>query len=152
MSLDVEPPDPPSLRGPQSRGTYEAIDLDEEPTDDYRHEELATALEEGAWADAFVDWAEDTFLTESEFETAREHGLFEAFDFYWEPADDEVGYQSPELQEPGDFEDPNGIADELDTLGRVVSEVLENDYLRRDENDFGFFDDESEAEADEDRS
>jgi hypothetical protein len=157
MTLDVEPPDPPSLRGPQSRGDYEAIDMDEEAIDDYRREEVAAVLEEGAWVDAFDDWAEQTYLSEPDFAAARDHGLFEALDFYWEPADDEVGYRSPDVPEDAraDFEDPGGVAAALDTLGRTVSEVLENDYLRRDENDFGFFagqggDEERDSDADAD--
>jgi hypothetical protein len=155
MSLDVEPPDPPALRGPQSRGEYDAIDMTEqEVTDDYRREEVAAVLEDGAWADAFEEWSEHTYLSAAEFETARERGLVEQFDFYWDPATDEVGYRSPTVPEwsRDAFEDPGGVAAELDALGRVVSEVLENDYLRRDENDFGFFDDGTEAGADEDRS
>jgi hypothetical protein len=52
MTLDVEVPDPPSLRRPQSRGEYEAIDMtDREPTDDHRREELEGFLREGAWQD-----------------------------------------------------------------------------------------------------
>ena len=156
MTLDVEMPEPPSLRGLQSHEAYEAIDMtDQELTDDHRREELAAVLEEGAWADAFDDWAEETYLSEAEFAAASERGLFEALDFYWDPANDEVGYRSPSVPDGvrDDFEDPDGVAEELDALGRTVSEVLENDYLRRDEDDFGFFagqsgDEERDGDAD----
>ncbi|MFB6170470.1 MAG: hypothetical protein ABEJ06_04910 [Haloarculaceae archaeon] len=152
MALDVEVPDPPSLRAPQQRGAYEAIDMtDQEPEDDYRHEELETFLREGAWQDAFEQWAEETYLTASEFETLRERELFDRFDFYWDPAADEVGYRAPTLAAEGEpaFDDPNGVEAELDTLGRIVSEVLENDYLLRDEETFGFFTEEYTGETDE---
>lgn len=151
MALDVEIPDPPSLRGPQSRGDYEAIDMtDQEPDDDYRREALETFLEEGAWQDAFGDWTGHTALSVEEFETVRDLGLIDHLDFYWDPTADEVGYRAPSLE--GDrreaFDDPDGVEAELDSLGRVVSEVLENDYLLRDDDDdeFGFFADDLEED------
>jgi hypothetical protein len=149
MVLDAEVPDPPSLRGPQSRGEYEAIDMtDQEPTDDYRREELEGVLRDGAWQDAFEEWAEHTHLTDAEFEGAVELGLIERFDLYWDPATDDVGYRAPTLngEEREAFDDPDGVDAELDSLGRVVSETLENDYLLRDENDFGFFADDYTGE------
>ncbi|MFB6080845.1 MAG: hypothetical protein ABEJ81_07600 [Haloferacaceae archaeon] len=148
MGLDVEVPDPPSLRGPQTRGAYEAIagpDEDEEVDDDYRREELATVLDEGAWADAFEEWAAYTDLTDAEFEAAVRRDVIDGFDFYWDPGTDEVGYRAPDLPEEvraAVGEDAETIETELDALGRVVSEVLENDYLRRDDETFGLFADE----------
>lgn len=149
MALDVEVPDPPSLRGPQSRGEYESIDMtDQEPTDDYRREELEDALREGAWRDAFAEWAAHTLLTDAEFATVVELGLIERFDFYWVPATDDAGYRAPTLneEEREAFGDPDGIDAELDSLGRVVSETLENDYLVRDDTEFGFFTDDYTGE------
>ena len=142
MVLDVEVPDPPSLRGPQSRGAYEAIDMtDQVPTDDYRREELEGALQEGAWQDAFEEWAAHTLLVDAEFERIVELGVIDRFDFYWDPATEEVGYRAPALngEEREAFDDPDGVDAELDSLGRVVSESLEDDYLVRDETEFGFF-------------
>lgn len=153
MVLDVEAPDPPSLRGPQPRGEYEAVDVtDEEATDDYRREELAAVLREGAWQYAFEEWAEHTLLTDAEFRTVAELGLVERFDLYWDPTTDDVGYRPPTLseEEREAFEDPSGIEAELDSLGRVVSETLENDYLLRDEEEFGFFADDYTGEDVED--
>lgn len=153
MALDVEVPDPPPLRGPQSRGEYEAIGAaDEEATDDYRREELAAVLREGAWRDAFEEWAEHTYLTEEEFRTVAELGLVERFDLRWEPATDDVGYRAPTLagEEREAFEDPSGVEEELDSLGRVLSETLENDYLLRDDDEFGFFADDYTGEDVED--
>jgi hypothetical protein len=149
MALDAEVPDPPPLHGPQSRGEYAAIDMtDRELTDDYRREELEAVLRDGAWQDAFEEWAEQAQLTSEEFGTAVELGLIERFDLYWDPSTDEVGYLAPTLtdEEREAFEDPEGVDAELDSLGRVVSETLENDYLLRDEEGFGFFDEEYTGE------
>jgi len=151
MTLDVEVPDPPALRGPQSRGEYEAIDMtDERPEDDYRREEVENFLREGAWQDAFEAWAEETFVSEAEFESVRRLGLFQRYDFYWDPATDDVGYRAPTLpadvrREFGDGE-ADGIDEELDSLGRIVTEVLENDYLLREDETFGFFEEEYKGE------
>ena len=155
MSLDVDVPEPPSLQGPQARGEYEAIDMtDAEVQDDYRRDDLASFLAAGAWADAFDEWAEQTFMTEEEFSLVLDRGLVDDFDFYWDPSNDEVGYRSPTVdgeEFPDDEEvDVNGIENELDSLGRVVSEMLENDYVLRDEEAFGFFS-EDEYLGDEER-
>ncbi|MFC7096677.1 hypothetical protein [Halobaculum marinum] len=153
MALDVDVPDPPSLHGPQPRGDYESLGTqDPDIEDDYRREAVRTALRAGAWRDAFDEWAEHTFLSVEEFETTRELGLFEAFDFYWDPAADDVGYRAPSV--PDDQRDrfpdggANGVDEELDALGRTVSEVLEVDYFDG-ENDaeFDFFAEDEERET-----
>lgn len=155
MALDVEVPDPPPLSGPQSRGAYDAIDMtDQDPEDDYRREEIETILADGAWQDAFEEWATLTYLSERDFEVVLERGLLDQFDFYWDPATDEVGYRVPPVEAgaAGAFEDdPDEIEAELDSLARVVSETLENDYLLRDDDEFGFFAEEYTGEDDEDR-
>lgn len=155
MVLDVPTPDPPSLRGPQSRGDYEAIDDEIVDTgDSYCRQEVAGLLEAGAWQDAFEEWATGAGLSTEAFAVIERLDLIEAFDLYWDPASDEVGYRAPELPDDAadeyDFGDPDGIDVALDDLGRIVSEVLENDYVLRDEDDFGFFDDEDEAYGDRD--
>ena len=152
MTLDVTVPDPPALRGPQPRGEYDGIDSPSETDDDFRREEVATILAAGAWHDAFEEWASQTSLVEAEFDLVREHDLIDDFDFYWDPASDEVGYRAPTLPNAVTVEharrdddiDPGEVDNELDTLGRVVSEMLENDYLLRDEETFGFFSDTGE--------
>ena len=146
MPLDVETPDPPRLQGPQDPGDYDAVDeLEEETGDTYRREELADLLEQGAWEDAFYEWGDQTYLTETQFQTVREAGLFEEFDFYWNPTDDDVGYRAPTLPDdltgsdgPLDRSDVEDIEEELDALGRTVSEALENDYIHRDGDEFGY--------------
>jgi len=146
MALDVQPPDPPSLTGPQSRDKYDTIDAGaDEVGDDYRREELEPILADGAWADGFEEWAASTDLVDSEFDLLVRHGLFDQLDFYWDPASDEVGYhvRSPDddAREALGSDDADDIESELDSLARIVSETLENDYLLRDENPFGFFSD-----------
>lgn len=152
MALDVSVPDPPSLSGPQPGGEYEAIDTTAEVAeDDYRREEIQQILEDGAWHDGFEEWTTHTGLTADDFESVVERGLIDKFDFYWEPATDEVGYRSPTFSESARSElgvgDVADIESELDSLGRVVSEMLENDYLLRDDETFGFFDDEASEET-----
>lgn len=150
MALDVSVPAPPSLHGPQTRGDYEAIDNEIiDFDDDSRREELEAILENGAWRDAFEEWAGVTDLSAPQFEVVQQLHMIEAIDLYWDPASDEVGYRSPSFTDDAASKfadaDPGTIESELDLLGRIVSEVLENDYLLRDEEDFRFFaDDESE--------
>ncbi|MDG5775210.1 hypothetical protein VB773_20485 [Haloarculaceae archaeon H-GB2-1] len=148
MVLDVSIPDSPSLHGPQPRGEYEAIDNPvSDPEDDYRREEIETILASGAWNDAFEEWAAQTGLTAATFEVVVEYDLIDDFDFYWDATTDEVGYQSPTIPQAArdvlDTEVVDEIESELDTLGRVVSEMLENDYLLRDDETFGFFADDT---------
>lgn len=151
MTLDVPVPDPPSLDGPQPRGDYEAIDNPvEHPGDDYRREELEEILASGAWDDAFQEWASGTSLTAADFEVVQEYDLVQDFDLYWDPQTDQVGFRSPTLPDDARSDLDSGtvseVESELDTLGRVVSEMLENDYLRRDDETFGFFaDDEADT-------
>jgi hypothetical protein len=150
MTLNVEVPDPPSLHGPQPRGDYEAIGNPvADPDDDHRREELEGILADGAWADAFEEWASDTGVTPETFDVVLEHDLIQGLDFYWDESSDEVGYQSPDVPEEAretlGGELASDLESALDDLGRVVSETLENDYLLRDDESFGFFaDDEAE--------
>ncbi|SHG80710.1 hypothetical protein [Halobaculum gomorrense] len=154
MTLDVDVSDPPSLRGPRSRGEYDAVDAGEDESgDDYRRETIQTALHDGAWGDAFAEWADSTYLSVEEFETVGRLGLFGEFDFYWDPAGDEVGYRAPSIPEADREVFPDrgadGVDEELDDLGRAISEMLESDYLRRDEEDdeSDFFAEEEERES-----
>jgi hypothetical protein len=151
MALDVETPDPPRLDDPLDPGDYEALDEPAEWTgDDYRREELAGFLRDGAWQDAFEEWSEHTQLTEAEFEAVVDLGLIPQFDFYWNPAAEDVGYRAPTLPDPlpapyddrFDTADRDAVDAELDDLGRVASEVLETDYIHRNGGEFGFFSEE----------
>lgn len=146
MTLDIEIPDPPALRGPEDPGDYDAVDEPEERTgDDTRREELAGFLEAGAWEDAVDEWADDTYLNEGEFRAVRERGLLDELDFYWNRAAADVGYRVPpvpadlsDAHEDIDADDIEDIEEALDSLARTVSEVLENDYIHRDSEEFGY--------------
>lgn len=158
MGLDVDTPDPPTLRDPQYPGDYDSVDeghLDDEVGDDARRDDLASFLENGAWEQAFGEWADHTMLGEDEFELARELDLLEALDFYWNPAAEDVGYRAPSVpprdalpegyREAFDAGDLEGIEEELEELARTVTEVLEAGYVDSDGGEFGFYDDEDEG-------
>ncbi|AGN02518.1 hypothetical protein L593_12895 [Salinarchaeum sp. Harcht-Bsk1] len=147
MTLDVEIPDPPTLHGPQDPGDYDSVEeIDAHPGEQPERDTLATALESGAWGEAFDDWCQETYLSEEQFQAVLDLGLIEGFDFYLNPSAGDVGYRSPtvpdDLPAPYDetFErsDRQDVVEALDELGRTVSEVLENDYLVRTGEEFGF--------------
>lgn len=147
MTLDVDVPDPPRLDSAEDPGDYDAVEEPETRTgEEGRREALAEFLAAGAWADAFDDWAGTTYLSEEQYEAARELGLFDALDFYWHESAGDVGYLAPaiaeNLPEPYDEQldrnDRQDIEEALDDLGRTVSEVLENDYIDRGSEEFGY--------------
>lgn len=153
MALDVEIPEPPDLDRPVDPdiGGYESVDPEEDPVgDDYRRQELAGLLDAGAWADAFEEWRASTYLTTDEYRAVVDLELIDEIDLYWNPADDDVGYRVPDVpsDRPSPYDtslDPDDrqtIEAELDSLARIVTEHLERDYLRREEEEFGFFSEE----------
>ncbi|ADJ15533.1 hypothetical protein [Halalkalicoccus jeotgali] len=136
MSLAVEIPDPPEL-GAQNPAEYD--DVDGVGVADYRREELEAFLEDGAWADAFEEWAAHTDLTEEEYAIAADLDLLGEFDFFWDDFADRVGYHAPGL--PEDWRERD-IHPELDSwsivssinaslteLGQIVSDVLKAEYV-----------------------
>ena len=137
MALDVEVPDPPSLAAGVDASDYD--DAEVVGTDDYRREELGAYLEDGAWTEAFDQWAAHTDLTAGEFAIARELDLFAEFDFFWDDFADRVGYHAPGIPEdwkergyhPGldSWGTVSSINASLTELGQVVSEVLREDYV-----------------------
>lgn len=150
MPLDVEVPDPPRLRGGQNPGDYDAVDEVADPSGDQAgRQQLADALEAGAWAEAFDDWRQETFLTEEQYRAALEVGVLEELDFTVNPSAGDVGYRAPsvsadrlqEVSEDFGRSDAQDVEEALDELGRTASEVLENDYLERTGEEFGFFPD-----------
>ena len=151
MTLDVEIPEPPTLSGPQDPGDYDSVvEIETHPGEQPERDTLATALEAGAWDEAFDDWRQDTYLSEEQFRAVLDLGLIEAFDFYLNPSAGDVGYRAPavpdDLPAPHDEtfgrSDRQDVEEALDDLGRTVSEVLENDYLVRTGEEFGFHFDE----------
>lgn len=132
MALDVQRPDPPELTDAESRNSG----LADDPDEDYRREDIESALADGAWAEGFEQWAAETDLTESEFDLLVRHGLLDQFDFYVGPDSDGVDYHVPTLSDDahealGTGADIEGVEAELATLGRVVAETLEREPLGR---------------------
>jgi len=136
MQLPAFLPEPPEVE-PYESDWDEASDLGTDH--DHRREEIETVLEDGAWERALHEWADHTDWDETDFEIARDLGLFEAFDFSWDPDGERIEYRTPEV--PDDWQERDlhpaldswtvvskidgGMAD----LGRVVSEILRAEYV-----------------------
>ena len=135
MGLDVETPDPPELPEVDAQA-YDDVEVQGE---EYRRQELEDMLAEGAWADAFDEWAGHTDLDEEEFAVAEELGLFEEFDFFWDDFADRVGYHAPGIPEDwrerdlhpdlDSWETVSGINAALAEFGDTVSETLKENYI-----------------------
>ncbi|AEN04508.1 hypothetical protein [Halolamina sp.] len=135
MSLDVDPPAPPTL---QSVDPNEYDDASVE-SDEYHREELEQFLKAGAWEEAFKQWAATAKLGESEWRVVEELDLIERFDFFWDDFADRVGYHAPGL--PEDWKERNlhddlqswgavsGINAGLTELGQTVCDVLKDEYV-----------------------
>ncbi len=137
MALDVPVPDRPDLSNRGVPSEFEEI-REVGPEADLRREELESVLREGAWQEAFDEWASYTDLSESEFDTAREYGLFRQFDFFWDSRERRLRFDPPRI--PDDIDDstrPGSMTQEtrttintaLEEFGRTVLEVLVSAYL-----------------------
>jgi hypothetical protein len=135
MALDVAPPEPPHLSNRGVPNEFEAVETVDNAAG-LRREELESILRDGAWQEAFNEWAEYTDLSEAEFRTLDDLGLFGALDFYWDPEDGSLRFDSPLSDGAAEFE---GLASldrslrdvaetELRDLGRTVVEMLEDAY------------------------
>lgn len=136
MSLDVPVPDPPEL---SSVDPNEYEDAEVAGTDDYRREELSVFLADGAWEEAFAQWAADARLSEAEWEIVEDLEMISHFDFFWDAFADRVGYHAPGL--PEDWKTRNlhpdldswstvsAINAGLTELGQIVCEVLKEEYI-----------------------
>ncbi len=135
MSLDVPVPEPPSLNTVDP-SEYEDADVG---GDEYHREELSAFLEEGAWEEAFEDWAADSRLDAAEWTVVRDLDLIDRFDFFWDDFADRVGYHAPGLPEDwrerdlhedlDSWEAVSGINAGLTELGQRVCEVLKEEYV-----------------------
>jgi len=136
MSLDVSPPDRPTLASAVDTADYDDVDVQ---GDEYRREELADALEAGAWETAFERWAADTNLDETAWDIVTDLDLIEEFDFFWDSFAGRVGYHAPGLPENWrerdlhpdlqSWETVSGINASMTELGQVVCDVLADEYL-----------------------
>lgn len=136
MGLDVETPDPPSLSANVDASQYEDADVQ---GDDYRRDELEEFLTDGAWAEAFTEWAAHTDMDEREFDIATDLNMFREYDFFWDSFADRVGYHAPGI--PEDWREReyhpdldswgavSSINAGLTELGQIVCEVLKEDYI-----------------------
>ena len=136
MTLDADAPSPPSLSTNVDASRYEDADVQ---GDDYRRDELEAYLTDGAWEDAFEEWAAHTDLSEDEYAIVRDLGMFEEYDFFWDSFATRVGYHAPGI--PEDWKErayhPNidswntvsGINAAMTEFGQVVCDVLEDDYI-----------------------
>ena len=126
MALDVESPEPPDLT---NRGLPGGLEAAEGVEGDLRREELERFLRDGAWNEAFKEWAEYTDLTVEEYRSVEEHGLIERLDVYWDPADGRLRAEVPDLPATWDDEFASTVRVELSDLGRAVIEMLEDAYV-----------------------
>jgi len=136
MSLDVSPPDRPELASAVDTADYDDVDVQ---GDEYRRDELAEALEAGAWETAFEEWADETSLGESAWDIVTDLDLIAEFDFFWDSFAGRVGYHAPGLPENWrerelhpdlqSWETVSGINAALTERGQVVCDVLADESL-----------------------
>ena len=136
MSLDVDVPDPPEL---EETDPNEYDDAEIVGETDYRREEIAEYLHDGAWARAFEEWAAGSDLDESAWAIVEDLDLVDEFDFFWDDFADRVGYHAPGVPEewrqmdihPGldSWGTVSTINAGLTELGQLVCEVLKNEYI-----------------------
>ncbi|ERH03089.1 MAG: nicotinate-nucleotide--dimethylbenzimidazole phosphoribosyltransferase [Halonotius sp. J07HN6] len=109
MTVDAAPPEPPTL---EAMDPNEYEDAEVVGDTDYRRDEIETLLGEGAWADAFEEWAADTDLDDEGFEIATDMQMLREFDFFWDGFADRVGYHAPGSRRTGNNETsiPTSIA------------------------------------------
>ncbi|WP_411968740.1 hypothetical protein [Haloferax sp. YSSS75] len=130
MALDVDSPNAPDLT---NRGIPTEVDLSETfgTESDYRREELQEFLRDGAWKEAFEEWAKYTDLSDAEYEAVLDRGLFEQIDFYWDPVEERIQSVVPEVSDewPGENDISSKVRTELSDLGDAVTEMLEVSYV-----------------------
>jgi hypothetical protein len=138
MTLDVAVPEPPELQPEVDAEQYDDVNVDVDENE-YRREELQEFLEDGAWAEAFEEWAATTGMSEDTFAVATDLGLFGEFDFFWDDFADRVGYHAPGIPEDwrerevhpdlASWGDVSEINAGLTEFGQTVCEVLKSDYI-----------------------
>ncbi|AFZ74297.1 hypothetical protein [Natronobacterium gregoryi] len=136
MVGDVEIPHPPELEDVDPND-YEDAEIVGET--DYKRDEIADLLQEGAWEQAWERWVSDTDLTEDEYMIVADIGLIQKFDFFWDSFADRVGYHAPGIPEDWQTREyhpdletwgtVSAINAELTELGQLVCEVLKEDYI-----------------------
>ena len=147
MARDVESPEPPDL---SNRGMPREFEWQDETlgSEDFYREDIEDLLQEGAWKEGFNEWIEYTNLDEAQIRLVSDLDLFQAFDFYWDPAEDRLRFDAPTISDDWQERDATASLDsstvsmidgELDDLGRAVQEMLESYLERNDEaSDYGW--------------
>ena len=136
VTLDVPAPDPPELAVGRDAADYDDTDPG---SDDYRREEIQTFLRDGAWTDAFDEWAATTDLDEDDWQVVTELGLTAGFDFFWDDFADRVGYHAPGIPEDWKERDlhpelnswnrVSAINAGLTEFGQTACDVLKAEYI-----------------------
>ncbi len=136
MSLDVATPAPPGL---QQTDPNEYDDADIVGDTDYKRDELEAHLSDGAWTEAFQEWAETTNMTEPEFDILTDLEMIQQFDFFWDSFAERVGYHAPGI--PEDWKQANyhpdidswgtvsSINASLTELGQLICDILKDNYI-----------------------
>ena len=135
MTLDVETPAPPELEAVDPN-EYEDADVG---GDEYHRADLETFLAEGAWEEAFEQWAADSDMSASTWRVVEDLELIARFDFFWDSFADRVGYHAPGIPEDWkerDYHDDldswsvaSAINAGLTELGQIVCDVLKDNYV-----------------------
>lgn len=144
--VDVDAPEPPDL---SNRGMPREFEWQEETlgSEDFYREDIEDLLQEGAWKEGFNEWTEYTNLDEEQIRTVGGLGLFQGFDFYWDPTEDRLRFDAPTISDDWRERDTTSldsstvsmIDDELGDLGSAVQEMLEEYLERNDESsDYGW--------------
>lgn len=136
MSLNVEMPEPPELR---EIDPAEYDDAEVVGDTDYRRDELEGFLRDGAWDQAWDEWAAHTDVDEEEFAIVQDLELIQRFDFFWDAFAERVGYHAPGLPEDWKERDLHPELDSWSTvssinagmteLGQIVCDVLKDEYI-----------------------
>ncbi|MFB6090470.1 MAG: hypothetical protein ABEJ97_05365 [Halobellus sp.] len=137
MTLSVETPPVPDLQDAVDPNEYD--DAEVVGDTDYRRDDLEALLRDGAWEDAFTEWARSTDVTEAEWEIVRDLDMLSHFDFFWDDFADRVGYHAPGLPEDwkerelhpdiDSWKTVSSINAGLTELGQTVCEILKDDYI-----------------------
>lgn len=140
MTLDVMTPDPPELNTTGNGSEYDDTGPGGE---EYHRADLASFFEDGAWEEAFDEWAARTDLTEDEYAIVDDLDMLQEFDFFWDEFATRVGYHAPGLAEDWSereihpelqsWNTVSSINAAVAELGGIVSEVLQSDYVDWDE-------------------
>lgn len=138
MALDVETPDPPDLTNRSLPSEFDPLE-DVDDLGDLRRAELEEILHDGAWNEAFREWAEYTDLDEEEFRTVLDAGWVDELDVYWHPTERRVRFEVPDPPAAVSWNErlSTRATVELTDLGETVVETIEDGYVDWDEEGTG---------------